>query len=271
MNNQQKLIAQIHSEFDSTQERLLREAEAIISNNHVPYSEFNKANRLAKIGFVNNKFVTDTQRRHGVVVRSLEEAELIKYYMQNYPFQKFLTEVELERICKKYNLIHMPVENYIGDVPEKNLIDIENAMPLDEYDIPEDKIWCELKRDNSFFLTSGDGGNWCGIWGSEWYRIPKRIEGRHFDSHFSADRYLHTQGFKTEYLFSEVTNFIEERKGLFICAPPSEFKGKNSKISFFVPEVKDPIVFRYVRGGIQVITKWGLEANDPALVVPKLN
>lgn len=68
-----------------------------------------------------------------------------------------------------------------------------------------------------------------------------------------------------------------ERGGLFIAAPQSHFdtKGLTKKglgfFSVFETEIKDPIVFRYVRGGIQVLTKWGLEANDPALVVPKLN
>jgi len=34
---------------------------------------------------------------------------------------------------------------------------------------------------------------------------------------------------------------------------------------------KDPIVFRHVKRGIQVITKWGLEADDEALQVGILN
>lgn len=37
------------------------------------------------------------------------------------------------------------------------------------------------------------------------------------------------------------------------------------KITTQIVEVKDPIVFRYVNGGIQVITKWGIEAEDKIL------
>lgn len=69
-----------------------------------------------------------------------------------------------------------------------------------------------------------------------------------------------------------------EKDGIFIAAPSSHFdlKGLSKKtqhgfMRVFKTEIKDPIVFRYVRGGIQVLTKWGLEANDPDLVVPKLN
>lgn len=70
---------------------------------------------------------------------------------------------------------------------------------------------------------------------------------------------------------------ISQRDGLFIAAPETHFDTKGLKkkglgfFQIFETEIKDPIVFRYVRGGIQVLTKWGLEANDPDLVVPKLN
>lgn len=68
---------------------------------------------------------------------------------------------------------------------------------------------------------------------------------------------------------------VISKSGLFIAAPKSDFNleglSKKGKGYFNVFEIKDPIVFRYVRGGIQVITKWGLEADDDALVVDKLN
>lgn len=69
-----------------------------------------------------------------------------------------------------------------------------------------------------------------------------------------------------------------DKSGLFIAAPSDDFnlkglskKSKHGYFRVFETKVKDPIVFRYVRGGIQVITKWGLEANDQSLVVPILN
>ena len=67
-----------------------------------------------------------------------------------------------------------------------------------------------------------------------------------------------------------------DRTGLFIAAPKSHFNldglKKTSKFSFNLVTIqKDPIVFRYCRGGIQVITKWGLEAGDESLVNPVIN
>lgn len=37
------------------------------------------------------------------------------------------------------------------------------------------------------------------------------------------------------------------------------------KVTHKISLPKDPIVFRYVNGGIQVITKWGIEAEDRLL------
>jgi hypothetical protein len=59
---------------------------------------------------------------------------------------------------------------------------------------------------------------------------------------------------------------------LYIAASKSMFTGldKMEKRGYEYI-VKDPIVFRYVEGGLLIISKWGLEANDPELVVPELN
>jgi hypothetical protein len=65
---------------------------------------------------------------------------------------------------------------------------------------------------------------------------------------------------------------------LFIAADKALFnlkgleKSKNG-FGFFKKHIPnpDPIVFRYVKGGILIISKWGLEANDPELTVPEMN
>ena len=66
--------------------------------------------------------------------------------------------------------------------------------------------------------------------------------------------------------------------GFFIAAPKSHFnlksvikKGKFSFLSIRVTEVKDPIVFRYCRGGIQILSKWGLEGEETSLTNEKMN
>lgn len=264
--NEKQLIEKIHSEFDSAQDRLLKEAHYILSSQN--HSMVEMSERLKSVGFVNTPTAKKGNDAKHKLVKSRYEAELIEYYKTNYPFMKFLTEAELNRICKKYGLVHNSVWNYIGEVPTKNLTDIENAQPRNKQDNPEDLIYCEITKDGSFMILPGT--KWPSIWESEWYKIPNRIDGKHFDSVFRANDYLRDKfGFKNEYLVGSVSNYHEDRQGLFICAPKSQFKGRKFAVSFV--EVKDPIVFRYVRGGVQVITKWGLEANDPSLVVPILN
>lgn len=64
--------------------------------------------------------------------------------------------------------------------------------------------------------------------------------------------------------------------GLFIAAPEKDFnldgltkKGIRGYFKTITEKrVDDPIVFRYVADGIQVLSKWGLEANDEALANP---
>lgn len=240
-----KVVQQIHNEFDEAADLLIEQANKVIDD---------KQQRLKNLGFTNAEGV-----------ENLDGHEFSLYYQTKYPLLKFITEATLDRICKKYGLVYKPVENFTGNVPLKNISEMELVQVRDDTDKPADKIWCELKRDNSFFLVSGNGGGWSGIWGSDWYKIPKLINGEHFTSQFSANDYLRKElGFTTDYLVRSIKNCTQHRGGLFICAPSTQFKGNDKSISFF--EVKDPIVFRFVKGGVQIISKWGLEASDNALV-----
>lgn len=238
--SQEKLIAEIHNEFDTAQDRLLKEATELLDSLANTDKLENVASRLIKAGFTNTPTVSKTSKltREKTVAR--EQAELVQYYKQTYPFLKFLTEAELDRICEKYSLVFARSDRYIKEVPEKNLRDIEQAQELKEDDmINRDQIRLERERREENMQ----------------YRSPEL---------YMSDLYFLGNGRATT-----------DRLGLFIAAPGSHFnlRGlvKTSKFGWGKPEVKDPIVFRYVRGGIQVLTKWGTEGEDPSLVVEKLN
>lgn len=281
MNRQEKLIAEIHAEFDTAQDRLLSQATQILSK---PVDATQSAvesigERLAKVGFTNTptvKKANEIKERKGAeikkVVETREQAELIQYYQANYPFLKFLTEAELDRICKKYNLVYAPSDRYTEEVPEKNLRDIETAQKLligddveTEYYIIVDHFWDDCPSDIRDALSK-----------------PFRFNP---DSPFHKTNITETAikkiigytGNYTGYVFLSARVQEVKRTGLFIAAPETHFNTEGLKkkglgfFQIFETEIKDPIVFRYVRGGIQVLTKWGLEANDPDLVVPKLN
>lgn len=285
MNRQEKLIAEIHAEFDTAQDRLLCQANTILSK---PIDERQTAiesvgERLARVGFTNTptvKKANEIKERKGAeikkVVETREQAETIQYYQANYPFLKFLTEAELDRICKKYKLVYAPSHRYTEEVPEKNLRDIETAQVLDSIDVLPDKYFFRVTK--------------------YWRNVPQEIkdiigEGFEFTPQYTAWRntpfsdstlqvLLNKAGYKgvePEYIYNKAIVECVNKSGLFIAAPETHFNTEGLKkkglgfFSVFETEIKDPIVFRYVRGGVQVLTKWGLEANDPDLVVPKLN
>lgn len=285
MNRKEKLIAEIHAEFDTAQDRLLNQANEILSK---PVDAKQTAiesvgERLAKVGFTNtptvkkaNEIKINKEAEIKKVVETREQAEIIQYYQANYPFLKFLTEAELDRICKKYNLIYAPSDRYTEEVPEKNLRDIETAQPLSSIDSTKDKYvfrvteyWRGVPQEIKDLI--GDGFEF----------IPERESWK--TTPFS-DRVLQAlindsgyDGEEPEYIYKKAIIENQCKTGIFIAAPESHFNTKGLKkkglgfFQIFETEIKDPIVFRYVRGGIQVLTKWGLEANDPDLVVPKLN
>lgn len=264
-NREQKIVAKIHNDIDTAQERLLQEAREVIAKNITVSSD--KAQRLKVVGFTEAAPVKEYEAKNGIVVKNTERAELIEYYKQNYPFQKFITEDEMNRICEKYNLIYAPVSKYKGDVPEKNIKDIELMSILKKGDEASECKYCRLKYHSA-------GGVGMGAARAMALGLPKIIKDMHFRHWSDADIYLRAKyNLDNKYIIDEVDNVTEDRSGLFIAAPPKYFNkegltktGKFGFLNVSITTIKDPIVFRYVRGGIQIITKWGLEASDELTV-----
>jgi len=274
-------VEKIHAEVDSAQHRLLEEAQSIIAGNNI---NFEKMDRLLALGFENSSEVMEGQKKHMALISSKAQAELIDYYMKTYPFLKFLTVEEFDRICEKYNLIHAPVANYTKPVPEKNLKEIEDVQPLNSGDIIG--ISNEIKevntpRELTKFLEF--------IGKHKAVFSDKEVDDLHiqYRNHIPNDWAFGTSGdhmvFHDAKIAANCDFIIREYErtdysGLFIAAPKSHFNlkdlSKKSKHGFarvLKIEPKDPIVFRYCRGGIHVLTKWGAEAEDKDLVVPLNN
>ena len=274
MNNQLELIERIHQDFDTAQERLLSEAKRILEGaktTEMPTVE--AAKRLKLFGFIN----TPIAKRGAEIMEKMEmskkEAELIQYYMKEYPFLKFLTVEELDRICQKYGLIYATVDRYKEDVPIKNLEDIERAQALKSKDVVRNHKWVEVTE---FWEGNGELSRWLKERGCKIPITTDRGPGEEPRENSLKEAIL-KMGYKGSfgrYIFRRATIFEEERESLFIAAPESHFdlKGlKKNGFGFFEvkkTEIKDPIVFRFVRGGVQVLTKWGLEAEDPSLILP---
>lgn len=294
---EQEMIEEIHNEFDTAPERILQQALSIISEQEglkvsLESEIEDKAVRLRNLGFVKNGIVNklgDIEERNRqkdlIINMEMETARQIKYYARTYPFLKFLPVSELDRICDKYGLVYAPVKHYKMPVPDKNLKEIENAQPLKSTDIQPDIVT------RTFYDDSYSRG-----WG---YKQVKEILGgnRFTDDEIRqlAKKHGISLGWREtgkDFFWKVSRKFLHEdntcltreevetssRSGLFIAAPKDHFDLTgltfDKKKGYFQTTIqikKDPIVFRYVKGGIQVLSKWGLEADDPALQIEILN
>ena len=269
------VVEQIHADFDNAQEQILQEAIEIIEANKV--GDKDRIQLMKELGFINVESVKIAQKKLNRQVESKEMADLVMYYQQTYPFLKFLTESKLDEICERYNLIYAPVQSYTEEVPQKNLLEIANSKEILLRDIRL-PIY-KFKHCDSAYKDNSS--------------IIKFLKETEFEINISRVG----QEDKVAELYEQVTGQIFDRRwamywrhnstfeevkldGLFIAAPKSHFDlSKLSKIKkhgfFQVTKIQseppDPIVFRYVKGGIQVLSKWGPEAEDQDLVQGILN
>lgn len=234
-----EVIAEIHSDFDTASERLLKEAKEIVAQ------DTGKGDRLRSLGFSNALPVkeTDDVRKAQYEVRQL--AERVSYFNQWYPHNKFITEQSVQRICEKYGLVFADAQYYKGDVPEKNLREMEQFV-LRKEDMVVDPIGSIVSRLRSSMM---------GIdWGYGF--VAPRSEWD--DSPLPSYEYKEPKATKPSFK---------------ICAPEKDFDTtmldkKGHKLELNIP---DPIVLQPVKGGYLIVTKWGLEASDDLVKNEKAN
>ncbi len=283
-------VEQIHEEIDTAQDRLIQAADTLLKELKIPTeSEVErKAKLLKEIGFHNSETVAlaksleeERLRQSTYVNEKKQEAELLRYYKQEYPFQKFLTMEEFDRICDKYSLIYSNIGNYIKDVPEKNLLDIKNTSKLKQLDYPEPL---------TMFQVDAVKAGIKGLSEEEISEVKKGIILTGDQSIYMRHGYYEsTSNILTAYYKREITEdwgrsndyrdvSKVQRTGYMIAAPKSHFllsdKKNVSEKGFFdyqkVKEPLDPIVFEYCRGEmVRIATKWGT-ADDQSYLDPKL-
>jgi hypothetical protein len=244
-----EVIAEIHNEFDTATDRLLSEAKDIIERGDK--NKIDKAERLKRIGFNNSAPVKQTEQQVSEAIQSKRDSELILYYQQYYPSNKFITEKEVERICKKYGLICGETYKYIGDIPINNLEEIEKFSLRQEDKIKRTSMddYLDLERNRRMWgMQSRALSSLAGNWQSQ---IPTYEPSTPpIENH---TRYI-TPSFK-------------------ICASVKDFDMSNTTIEdgYKLANIPDPIVLQPVKGGYLIVSKWGLEGEDKDLVNEKMN
>lgn len=232
---------------------------------------------LKDLGFVNSETVKEANKikqRKETINQTIQltklQVDTIKELKQKYPFEKFITVEELNRICKKYNLIYAPVSKYIRDVPEKNVLEMKKAKPLEDID----KIQNEYKiRGVNFMVNETD----------EYKKFVKEnVIGKTVNvklDDISDDKFKKIFGkqFKgkrcSEFWYDTIKCEKIDKSGLFISAPKTHFDlsklSKQTDFGYFdvkVVEIKDPVVFEFCKNDIcRIITKWGTDDDQSYL------
>lgn len=250
-----RTIEAIHKRFDIAGERLLMQAKRIIANAGTVNAE--KIERLKKIGFGATKPIKELEERTKATANAYETIEAVEYYRTYYPSYKFISLKQIESISKKYGLLYGDSKNYLGDIPEKNLCEIE-AFKLREEDYYEEpkSIWESLLMTRRYDDLISKYV--CGV-------DPYRTETASGNSDMAMASGM-------ALLAEEKTKEPKKEKPPFkICAPKKEFNtaGYEIKDGFrlvYDPIVIQPVKFKNIEGGL-IITKWGLPegANEELL------
>lgn len=241
MRTYPKVVQQIHSEFMSAGDVLLKQANEVLQK--ASESVIQKGERLAKLGFVQTREAVNASKILKQKEISEATAKLVIHYQMRYPNNKFITEDQVEAICKKYNLICGPVGRYKGFVPEEKVRQMESFKILEEdsndgyvifdpkeYTYDLDKLLaafpdCKVPLKN---FRVGDG----------WVRVYKN----------DNNKYGELVG--KIYTYKEVSH-----EGMFICAPKKDMDTKElSKIGALLAvvtqrSIPDPVVLKPVNGG----------------------
>lgn len=265
--NYPAIVDEIHNEFNTAGEKLLIEARKIIDAQ--PVVNKSKNELLKSFGFKNTQEVQRADTVLGTIKISEEQMQLINKYAIKYPLQKFITETQVESICKKYNLIFGYVEQYTGFVPEKNLKQIANFKlrkedkntiiatarkysSTEQFEIILENA--ELREDRTYwhiYLKGSDA------------RANYAFQSEDGIEFYSNDKH-NIFGLRS---FGNLRFNINT--GLKICAPVKDMDVTGYTVSKgykLLKNIPDPVVLQPIKGGYLILTAWGDEASDPLVV-----
>lgn len=263
---------QIHKDFYGAEERLYVEAIGLSKGSLV--NKTDKSNRLKKLGFGAAKPIKKDEELSKKRAISGHIASAIEYFRTYYPQNKFITEAEVKRLCEKYSLLLGEVGNYTGDVPEKNIQEIE-TFKLRKEDWRKKQVdyfpgilqyfsprrpsnfdeWGQLERMSRRSQRYEPDQTLLAYYESAIQSaagIPSSREGYVM----GADPYKNDKKADVEY----------EQPAFKICAPKEDFNTSGFVVQDGYRLVYDPIVLQPVSkegiDGYLIITAWGAESED---------
>lgn len=260
-------VQEIHDEVDSLEEKFLEQVNNIINSGALEETREERKSKLAQeLGFINSSVVREAEaivddRKKKII--SVENAELLKMYKHSYPLDKIITISMFEEVCEKYGLIIAPVEKYIKDIPEKNLLELKNSKSTLVEHYPDDFVvlsrvtfMYDHTKEYREYINSFIGKD------ITRYNISKRLGDIETNTSRLAKGFTGERG--NNYFCKEAVYEICTKRGLYVSAPPSHLNtdglrqlGKHHLRVIGIIE-EDPIVFEYLKGDlIRIRTKWG--------------
>lgn len=117
------VIEKIHEDFDNAGQELLDFANDILEE-HDEDTQDEVYTSLKNMGFTSVESVKEYEERKKARAYAKDVAEKVEYFRKHYPQYKFITREQVRDICKKYGLVFGPTECFIGEIPDKNKLEI---------------------------------------------------------------------------------------------------------------------------------------------------
>jgi hypothetical protein len=210
----------IHAEYEAAADRIIN---PILRKD----TEYEQGVIASKMGFSRSK----------VLIRAGEDeiksAHLTDYYKEqaekarmNFPHYKYITKEAAETINKKYGLVSAPGRFYTGDIPTKNLQEMQAFLEVRD---------AQIKKEETAFR--------------EWYDTATADQRQHsyFESSLQQSPFISAP-------LSEFDKDAMNRENMRI------------QLGETIYYAHDPIVLQPYEGGFLIVSKWGEEASDPMLV-----
>ena len=270
------IVEQIHNDFNSEVNRILQDCGIVLESEEKYQSIIEKAKVMRDLGFHNAKTAVVGHKENKDIEDAKRNIRAIKYFQEKYPLYRLITKESITKLCEKYDLYCASAGNYIDDIPDKNLKEIQRfkISKLDATHLTTDfhaeiafpsfyLIKDDLIRESDFSIKS---------------ELLKRIREYNLQNKEEQEKYFEFLDNRSKYY----------EKDYCIVAPLRMFKPntKFDRETRFEQRhghrldkdgnlIPDPIVLKSVMFENEeyflIVSAWGDEASDPLVVNSKMN
>ncbi len=271
-----KIVQKIHNDFYNSHQELLDEYHRL--EEHTDPADKLKTALLKQAGF---KITKDQVKKEAKPKYSFS---VLNTAMELFGQHKFISIAQVDQLCKKYSLLCLPIENFTGFVPNKNLSDITEFIKNHSgYSYPI-KGASGIKK---VYQSASDGELNCIITRGPRNKHDEKTFYKHFPDGLVPHNFIELSYNQFKYdacipgelrgiYLKGSTIYKFERSSLFICASKKDFGNTGPLTKFgsmmgIVSTIPDPVVLCPHKDGWVIVTAWGDEASDPLVVNEQMN